>query len=97
MMFGADISICHLFINALLPATLGNIVGGGFFVGAVYWYVFDSMTSSIQVFAQLRRALGKHTVFHKDRLNHLVVSQNGLNENGNNVIIEHDEVEIKDD
>ncbi len=24
----------------LLPVTLGNIVGGGFFVGAVYWAVY---------------------------------------------------------
>jgi len=26
--------------NNLLPVTLGNIVGGGLFVGAVYWYVY---------------------------------------------------------
>jgi len=26
--------------NNLLPVTLGNIVGGGIFVGAVYWYVY---------------------------------------------------------
>jgi formate/nitrite transporter FocA (FNT family) len=23
-----------------LPVTLGNIVGGGIFVGAIYWYVY---------------------------------------------------------
>jgi formate/nitrite transporter len=28
------------FIKNLLPVTLGNIVGGGIFVGAVYWYVY---------------------------------------------------------
>jgi formate transporter len=27
-------------MNNLLPVTLGNIVGGGIFVGAVYWYVY---------------------------------------------------------
>ncbi len=41
MMFGADVSVSHLLIHALLPATLGNIVGGGICIGAVYWYVFD--------------------------------------------------------
>jgi formate/nitrite transporter len=27
-------------INNLIPVTLGNIVGGGIFVGMVYWYSF---------------------------------------------------------
>ena len=27
-------------INNLIPVTLGNIVGGGLFVGGVYWYVY---------------------------------------------------------
>lgn len=45
MMYGADISIATMFVNVLIPATLGNIVGGGFVMGAVYWYVFDSMTN----------------------------------------------------
>ncbi|CAJ1950013.1 unnamed protein product [Cylindrotheca closterium] len=42
MMLGADISIKKLLLEALLPATLGNIVGGGLLVGGIYWYVFDS-------------------------------------------------------
>jgi formate/nitrite transporter FocA (FNT family) len=45
MMLGADVSIFDLIFGILAPATLGNIVGGGIFVGAVYWYVFDSMES----------------------------------------------------
>lgn len=28
------------FLKNLLPVTLGNIVGGGIFVGAIYWYVY---------------------------------------------------------
>ena len=28
------------FVNNLIPVTLGNIVGGGVFVAAVYWYVY---------------------------------------------------------
>jgi formate transporter len=54
MMFGADITITHLLFRALLPATLGNIVGGGVCVGAVYWYVFDSMGSSMHIFSRIR-------------------------------------------
>jgi hypothetical protein len=47
MMLGADISITRLLFQALLPATLGNLVGGGLLIGAVYWYVFDSMDTII--------------------------------------------------
>lgn len=28
------------FINNLVPVTLGNIIGGSFFVAAVYWYIY---------------------------------------------------------
>jgi hypothetical protein len=48
MMLGADISMTRLLFQALLPATLGNLVGGGLLVGAVYWYVFDSMDTIIR-------------------------------------------------
>jgi formate/nitrite transporter len=54
MLYGADISISHLLFQALLPATLGNIVGGGIMVGAVYWYVYDSMTSSKRFVSRIR-------------------------------------------
>ncbi len=40
MMQGVDISISTLFIKNLIPATLGNIVGGAFFVGFLYWYTY---------------------------------------------------------
>lgn len=45
MMLGADVSIFDLIFGILAPAMLGIIVGGGIFVGAIYWYVFDSMES----------------------------------------------------
>ena len=31
-----------MFINNLFPVTLGNIVGGAFFVGLVYWFCYKS-------------------------------------------------------
>ncbi|WP_432406560.1 formate/nitrite transporter family protein [Wukongibacter sp. M2B1] len=30
------------FVNNLIPVTLGNIVGGGLFVGIIYWYIYRS-------------------------------------------------------
>jgi len=54
MMYGADISISHLLFKALLPASLGNVVGGGFFMGAVYWYVYDSMATDKKFFSRIR-------------------------------------------
>lgn len=45
VMTGKAGDFSHLTVNALLiknllPVTLGNIVGGGFFVGLVYWFVY---------------------------------------------------------
>ncbi len=39
MMQGADVSIMTMLVNNLLPATIGNIVGGALFVGAVLTYL----------------------------------------------------------
>lgn len=33
------------FINNLIPVTLGNIVGGGFFVAFIYWFVYIKNSS----------------------------------------------------
>ncbi len=41
MMEGFDLSIGDLFIKNLIPATIGNIIGGALFVGAAYWYIYD--------------------------------------------------------
>lgn len=40
MFSGADISITSFALGNLLPATLGNIAGGAFFVGTLYWYAY---------------------------------------------------------
>ncbi|MFI3262197.1 MAG: formate/nitrite transporter family protein [Rikenellaceae bacterium] len=41
MFEGFDLSMWDLFIKNLIPATLGNIVGGALFVGGVYGYLYD--------------------------------------------------------
>ena len=56
MMLGAKITVGRLFL-VLLMATLGNIVGGGIFVGAVYWYVFDSMQSGASIGRSIQRGM----------------------------------------
>lgn len=40
MMLGSPISITQLFFNNLIPVTIGNIIGGAFFVGCLYWIVY---------------------------------------------------------
>ena len=39
MMEGADISIIRAITSNLIPATLGNIIGGAIFVGCVHAYL----------------------------------------------------------
>lgn len=38
MMNGADLGVAELFTTNLIPATIGNIVGGAIFVGALLYY-----------------------------------------------------------
>jgi len=35
----ADLTIAAFFAN-LVPVTIGNMIGGGVLVGAVYWFVY---------------------------------------------------------
>jgi len=39
--YGANVSWYQFFVVNLIPVTLGNIVGGSFFVGTIYWYVYE--------------------------------------------------------
>lgn len=38
---GADITWGQFIVDNLIPATIGNIVGGAFFVGLVYGYIYN--------------------------------------------------------
>lgn len=40
MFEGSTITITDFIVKNLIPATLGNIVGGAFFVGTLYWYAY---------------------------------------------------------
>lgn len=37
---GADILWSDFIVQNLIPATIGNFVGGGVFVGCIYWYIY---------------------------------------------------------
>jgi len=52
MILGANVSILRYILNVLIPVTIGNIIGGGVFVGFVYWYLYlakkvDNTTAEI--------------------------------------------------
>ncbi|NLD44598.1 MAG: hypothetical protein GX657_14020, partial [Chloroflexi bacterium] len=40
MLNGANVSIGQFLFSNLLPVTIGNIIGGGVLVGAIYWWVY---------------------------------------------------------
>lgn len=42
---GAPISWGDIFVSNLLPATLGNIVGGSLLTGGMYWFVYEKEPS----------------------------------------------------
>lgn len=39
MLYGAKITITDFLLNNLLPVTIGNIIGGGLFVGTIYFLI----------------------------------------------------------
>ncbi|MEZ9595813.1 formate transporter FocA [Shewanella sp. 10N.261.52.F9] len=45
----ADLTIMNFVFNNLIPVTLGNIVGGGVFVGLGYWMVENSALTTLSV------------------------------------------------
>lgn len=40
MYLGADIGVGFYIWHSMIPVCLGNIVGGGLFVGVAHWYMF---------------------------------------------------------
>jgi hypothetical protein len=44
-----EISVGYYIWKSMIPALLGNIIGGGVFVGAVYWYLYLAMVKDAVV------------------------------------------------
>jgi formate/nitrite transporter FocA (FNT family) len=38
---GAPVTWTEFIINNLIPATIGNILGGSVLVGLLYWFVYE--------------------------------------------------------
>jgi formate/nitrite transporter len=36
----ASLDVVNMFVNNLIPVTIGNIIGGAVLVGAVYWFIY---------------------------------------------------------
>jgi formate transporter len=36
----AHLTIPNFLLANLLPVTIGNVIGGGIFVGVVYWFIY---------------------------------------------------------
>jgi formate/nitrite transporter FocA (FNT family) len=46
---GAPISVGLYIYKSMIPAALGNIIGGGLFVGTLFWYVHMSGTTESEL------------------------------------------------
>ncbi|KAL8794248.1 MAG: hypothetical protein Q9195_003202 [Heterodermia aff. obscurata] len=44
-----QISVSFYIWKSLIPTTLGNIIGGGLFVAAAYWYLFLTGSGSVDI------------------------------------------------
>lgn len=46
---GAPLTVGYYIWKSLIPTTLGNIVGGGLFVGGIYWYLYLTGEGDVEV------------------------------------------------
>ena len=44
-----QITVSFYIWKSLIPTTLGNIIGGGLFVGAAYWYLYLTGTGAVEI------------------------------------------------
>mmetsp|Transcript_25566 Transcript_25566/g.55900 ORF Transcript_25566/g.55900 Transcript_25566/m.55900 type:complete len:298 (+) Transcript_25566:147-1040(+) len=54
---GADVNVVTMLFLQLLPATLGNMCGGGIGMGMVYWVLYDSVASRKQFVEKIGETL----------------------------------------
>jgi formate/nitrite transporter len=48
MLYGAEVGVGRFLVRNLLPVTLGNIVGGAFFVGLISWWLYRRPVAKAQ-------------------------------------------------
>jgi len=64
---GANITWVSFVINNLVPATLGNIVGGTLLVGAAYWYLYGKEKTQTSI--EMKEQQLKHLSLTKNKVN----------------------------
>lgn len=55
----ASLNTANFLLKNLLPVTLGNIIGGAFFVGALYWFVYLRKAAAATVADRQSASLGR--------------------------------------
>jgi Formate/nitrite transporter len=56
-----NLSVSYYIWKSMIPTALGNIVGGGLFVGAVYWYLYLTGPGSDEVSDSFSTSIGGPT------------------------------------
>ncbi|GFH21441.1 uncharacterized protein HaLaN_18748 [Haematococcus lacustris] len=51
MLLGADLTVGQVIVHSLIPATIGNIIGGGFFVGTLYAFAVGDLFDTLYAHA----------------------------------------------
>jgi len=55
----ASLNVANFLLKNLLPVTLGNIIGGAFFVGTLYWFVYLRKADAARVAGRQSASLGR--------------------------------------
>ena len=71
MMFGADISVGEMLWWNLIPATIGNIIGGAFGIALSFWYLFQPTSEQTRLESQMHDALYMSPEYKKQFKQHM--------------------------
>ncbi|CAF3654061.1 unnamed protein product [Rotaria sp. Silwood1] len=79
MMLGANLSVRKYISCVMIPVTLGNIIGGTFFVGFLYWYLYMPKKTNTETMDKDKSSV--------DDVNHVGEKQKELNQSQQNINI----------
>jgi len=82
MMLGADVSLNQFFIQNLLPATIGNILGGCVFVALPYYYLFGTNNSNHKI--KFDEQNSKQPVSEKEKIHYKILQSINQYQHGSN-------------
>jgi formate/nitrite transporter len=82
IMLGADVSTYQFFIQNLLPATIGNIIGGCVFVALPYYYLFGTDKNSYKTKSDNQKF--SQSGSDKEKINYKILQSINQNQHGSN-------------